>query len=91
MKYTGMLLQHHVHDLLAPYVPDGWEEAMESESTRPKRLNRKDRMVKMRDMQYTVKEQFFDGSQEADAEPENALLEEVGDGDEDGDYIPESD
>lgn len=65
---------------------------MEDESTRHQRQRRKDKMVKMRSVQGTSQEHFFDDDQEtANIEPEDTLLEEVGNGDEDDEYIPEND
>lgn len=76
-------------------VPEGWEKAMERESTPPKRSRIKERTMKTRDSEDEFDEQFLDDlEREADAGLEDSsLLKEIvdGDGDMDEDYVPDTD
>lgn len=82
-----MLLQHHVEDLVASRIPEGWEEEMQREVEQPKRETGQIRRVKSNDSEDFAAGCLFKSVEEP---PDDFLVDGVlplHDDSEDEDYI----
>ena len=83
-----MLLQHHVEGLVAPRIPEDWEEEVQHEAERPRREPRQTRQLKSREVEDLTEATIPKLSEQPDDFLVNGVLP-VYDDSEDEDYVPE--
>ncbi|GJE87497.1 hypothetical protein PsYK624_035800 [Phanerochaete sordida] len=84
----GMLLQHHVEGLVAPRIPEGWEEEMECSTEQPLTKTTQLKRVKSHESSDFAADTLLRYSEEPLDIPADGGLH-VYDDSEDEDYVPE--